>query len=226
MPVKISLKEDFKQNMLTILNNISTYRIDTYNIKKSYEEYLRKTDYENDFVITFLDKKNRKKSIFILKDLLNEMAKYIKNPKETSMYNPRKTVEFESYYFNPLVIQLLDKEMNSLFAKEFKAQGDTYKKPIVLIEPNKNEIKLEADYMYYGDNGAHYLPEYSLFASSSYWMPYKYKYAGDLYGGLKYQSNGVVDRIIFSERSYFLIAELDLETLSKLRQIKIEYLQK
>ena len=57
-------------------------------------------------------------------------------------------------------------------------------------------------------------------------MPYKYKYAGDLYGGLKYQSNGVVDRIIFSERSYFLIAELDLETLSKLRQIKIEYLQK
>ena len=154
------------------------------------------------------------------------MAKYIKNPKETSMYNQRKTVEFESYYFNPLVIQLLDKEMNSLFAKEFKAQGDTYKKPIVLIEPNKNEIKLEADYMYYGDNGAHYLPEYSLFASSSYWMPNKYKYAGDLYGGLKYQSNGVVDRIIFSERSYLLVAELDLETLSKLRQIKIEYLQK
>jgi len=226
MPVKISLKEDFKQNMLTILNNITTHRIDTYNIKKSYEEYLRKTDYENDFVITFLDKKNRKKSIFILKDLLNEMAKYIKNPKETSMYNPRKTVEFESYYFNPLVIQLLDKEMNSLFAKEFKAQGNTYKKPIVLIEPNKNEIKLEADYMYYGDKGAHYLPEYSLFASSSYWMPFKYKYAGDLYGGLKYQSNGVVDRIIFSERSYLLVAELDLETLSKLRQIKIEYLQK
>lgn len=226
MPVKISLKEDFKQNMLTILNNISTHRIDTYNIKKSYEEYLRKTDYENDFVITFLDKKNRKKSIFILKDLLNEMAKYIKNPKETSLYNPRKSFEFESYYFNPLVIQLLDKEMNSLFAKEFKAQGNTYKKPIVLIEPNKNEIKLEADYMYYGDEGAHYLPEYSLFASSSYWMPYKYNYAGDLYGGLKYQSNGVVDRIIFSERSYFLIAELDLETLSKLRQIKIEYLQK
>ena len=226
MPVKISLKEDFKQNMLTILNNISTYRIDTYNIKKSYEEYLRKTDYENDFVITFLDKKNRKKSIFILKDLLNEMAKYIKNPKETSLYNPRKSVDFESYYFNPLVIQLLDKEMNSLFAKEFKAHGNTYKKPIVLIEPNKNEIKLEADYMYYGDEGAHYLPEYSLFASSSYWMPYKYKYAGDLYGGLKYQSNGVVDRIIFSERSYLLVAELDLETLSNLRQIKIEYLQK
>ena len=226
MPVKISLKEDFKQNMLTILNNISTYRIDTYNIKKSYEEYLRKTDYENDFVITFLDKKNRKKSIFILKDLLNEMAKYIKNPKETSMYNPRKTVEFESYYFNPLVIQLLDKEMNSLFAKEFKAHGNTYKKPIVLIEPNKNEIKLEADYMYYGDEGAHYLPEYSLFASSSYWMPYNYNHAGDLYGGLKYQSNGVVDRIIFSERSYLLVAELDLETLSNLRQIKIEYLQK
>ena len=226
MPVKISLKEDFKQNMLTILNNITTHRIDTYNIKKSYEEYLRKTDYENDFVITFLDKKNRKKSIFILKDLLNEMAKYIKNPKETSLYNPRKSVDFESYYFNPLVIQLLDKEMNSLFAKEFKAQGDTYKKPIVLIEPNKNEIKLEADYMYYGDKGAHYLPEYSLFASSSYWMPFKYKYAGDLYGGLKYQSNGVVDRIIFSERSYLLVAELDLETLSNLRQIKIEYLQK
>ena len=226
MPVQISLKEDFKQNMLTILNNISTHRIDTYNIKKSYEEYLRKTDYENDYVINFLDKKNRKKSIFILKDLLNEMSKYTKNPKETSLYNPRNTNEFESYYFNPLVIQLIDKEMNSLFAKEFKALGDTHKKPIVFFEPNKNEIKIEARYMYSGDAGAHYLPEYSLFASSAYWMPYNYQHSGDLYGGLKWQNKGVVDRIIFSERSYIFLAELDLETLSKLRQIKIEYMQK
>ena len=225
MPVKISLKEDFKQNMLNILNNISTHRIDTYNIKKSYEEYLRKTDYENDYVITFFDKKNRKKSIFILKDLLNEMAKYTKKPKETDLYNPGET-EIQSYYFNPLVINLLDKEMNSLFAKEFKAHGNTYKKPIVFIESNKNEVKNEADYMSVVAMKSGYLPEYSLFSSTARWMPYKYKYAGDLYGGLKYQSIGVVDRIIFSERSYLLVAELDLETLSKLRQIKIEYLQK
>ena len=91
---------------------------------------------------------------------------------------------------------------------------------------NNNKIKVEAKYMYMNDAGSKYLPEHSLFASSNGWMPYNYENSGDLYGGLKWQNKGVVDRIIFSERSYIFMAELDLETLSKLRQIKIEYMQK
>ena len=55
------------------------------------------------------------------------------------------------------------------------------------------------------DNGYTYFPEYSLLAS-----------------GISFNS----EKAIFAKRTYFIVAEIDLEKLKSLRKIEIEFFQK
>ena len=217
-PFFISLSDNFKKNMINTLENISDRRIDSYDINTWGISYCAACAYrgafdeKRDYVISVLDSRKKKKSSYILKDVLYAFKK--KN-NLTSAYTTKLSEYFfirpsvgsdsltcsrNKSWFNPFLINFLDQNGNYLKTTELSAFGcyeNSY--PISLWEA------LPICENYNSNCTSYYRPEYSLFASGR-----------NLYS----------DRLIFSKRDYFIVAELDLEILKSLRKLELKFVQK
>ena len=218
-PFTISLENNFKENMINTLNNISDKKIDTYDIKsfaKGYsatDTYRRSYDRSKDYGISIYSPNRKNKTTYILKNVLDywqkklnitrlDMSKYyfanpaIKYSSNLSTGSCRNS----NNYFNPLLLSFKGENNKTLANYEFSsfACNTDWSYPISIFEPYW--IKW-ADRGGYGES---YMPKLSLLASGQYaWN----------------------EKAIFLKRDYVIVAELDLEILQNLRGIEIEFLQ-
>ena len=218
-PFTISLENNFKENMINTLKNISDKKIDAYNInsfEKGYsatDTYRRSYDRSKDYGISIYSTNRKNKTTYILKDVLDywqkkfniprlDMSEYyfpnpsIKNSSDVTKGNCKKNKN----YFNPLLLRFKGENNKTLANYDYStfACNSNWSYPISIFEPNW--IKW-ADR---GGSGESYMPKLSLLASGQYaWN----------------------EKAIFLKRDYVIVAELDLEILKNLRGIEIEFLQ-
>ena len=218
-PFTITLENNFKENMINTLNNISDKKIDSYNINshegfydaqdKFYNSYDRETDYQ----ISIYSLNNKNKTTYILKDVLKYWTKkfnispsklsyyYFSNPSITNAHNKSDGgCENDNSYFNPLLLRFKGENNETLSNIEYSqfACRSAWDYPISIIEPGW--ISYSSAY----GRGKRYMPKLGLLASGQY---------------------AASERAIFLKRRYFIVAEFKLDKLKNLRGIEIEYLQ-
>ena len=217
-PFTITLENNFKENMINTLDNISDKKIDAYNIdsySKLYSArntYLGSYDRGKDYQISLYSPNMKNKTTYIQKDVLNYWIKKNNiNPRDLSTYyfsNPsvKNSHDFglgscknQKNFFAPLLLRFKGENNKTLANYEYSKfackSHNAY--PISIIEPYAIRYR---DY----PGNTEYMPKLSLLASG------------------QYASN---EKAIFLKRQYFIVAELELEILKNLRGIEIEYLQ-
>ena len=219
-PFTISLENNFKENMINTLDNISDKKIDNYNINSFASGYIASDSYSQyydrakDWEISIYSPNYKNKTTYILRDVLTHWKKiskiqpktkytilnlgsyYFANP---SIGNDDDYCKDYKNYFNPLLLRIIGKDNQTLANYEYSlfACGSKYSYPISIIEPYSINSRT------YGGN-IRYSPKLSLLASGQALSD---------------------EKAIFLKREYFIVAELELEIMKNFRGIEIEYLQ-
>ena len=179
-PFTISLENNFKENMINTLDNISDKKIDNYNINSFASGYIASDSYSQyydrakDWEISIYSPNYKNKTTYILKDVLTHWKKiskiqprkntilnlgsyYFANP---SIGNDDDYCKDYKNYFNPLLLRIIGKDNQTLANYEYSqfACGSKYSYPISIIEPYSINSRT------YGGN-VRYSPKLSLLAS-------------------------------------------------------------
>ena len=218
-PFTISLENNFKENMINTLKNISDKKIDAYNInsfEKGYsatDTYRKSYDRSKDYAISIYSPNRKNKTTYILKGVLNywqnknniprlDMSKYyFANPSiQYSSLLKTGSCRNSKSWFNPLVLRFKGENNKTLANYEYStfACNTNWAYPISIFEP------YWINWANKGGSGESYMPKLSLLASGQYVWD---------------------EKAIFSKRDYVIVAELDLWILKNLRGIEIEFLQ-
>ena len=217
-PFTITLENNFKENMINTLDNISDKKIDAYNINSYTDYYLASDNYrssydrEKDYQISLYSPNMKNKTTYIQKDVLNYWMKknnikasdlndyYFSNPSVKNSHDGGNgNCLNQKNYFAPLLLRFKGENNKTLANYEYSkfACRSDRGYPISIIEPYAIRYK---DYI----ANTEYMPRLSLLASGQY---------------------AFNEKAIFLKREYFIVAELELEILKNLRGIEIEYLQ-
>lgn len=228
IPVSISLKKEYKENLLNTLNNISSKKITQHGLR----EYGNRTDFDfrnfllryldkNDYHISVIDFEKDRKYIYIMKDLLNAYKRQVSSDLGINFIDFRQSSIDKKYFFRPAA----DSYVGNCSSKVFNNLE------ISIRDENDVALKsmiLEPSCLYYEEYPisiwwAPTIPRFSYWSSSYEYDRYKPEFS--LLNSGRYTSNDIIDRVIFTKKEYHLIMEIDLDLLTKINEIDISFLE-